>query len=341
MPKARIYKCSACARSHPRPTGKHCQWLNAELPEEREVQTTNAADIAETLRSIKTQMESLGQRMGEMEKSKTTEVLDQRQADVASASEPTNGAAAAPPVANDVEPNVPSVRDLRRDFAVEKEVNRRLAELDILDETYDDRRHGSPRKRGKRSGAARTVQDAVVHDIDWPHFHIYAPPGAEPTTYPQLTIPEFTFGYLQMVDQPDAKFNRAIMWDLLKDIMEDAVEYPWENVKNFFWIVGSHVENDRMEWGNSEAISKLRAKHSQKYEIPTKLAAVSAQPQPVERLRYCMPYQSKTCTEKGDHGGLRHMCAHCYRVKSVPYPHPETDCRRKSGEPPKNAKGGE
>ena len=176
-----------------------------------------------------------------------------------------DGAQAASPA--EQQHDIPSVRDLRRDYSVEREVNRRLAELDMDDEVLGPQRQGTRRARGKRSGVARTIQDKVVRDIDWPHFHIYAQPGAEPMTYERLSIQEFTFGFMQMVDQPDAAFDRQIMWELLKTLMEDATEYPWENVKNFFGVVGSHVENDRMEWSDTDSIAKLRVKHLQKHEV--------------------------------------------------------------------------
>ena len=80
-------------------------------------------------------------------------------------------------------------------------------------------------------------------------------------TFDNLSIQEFTYGYMQMIDQPGAKFDRGVMWDLLKEIMEDAVEFPWSNVRNFFWIVGSQVENDRLDWADVLKIKRLRAKH--------------------------------------------------------------------------------
>ena len=231
--------------------------------------------------------------------------------------------------------DVPSARELRRDYTIGREVNRRLAELGLDEDLGDQYKHSSQRTRGKRSGAARTVQDTVVHDIDWPHFHIYAPPGAEPVTFERLSIQEFAYGFLHMVDQPDAKFDRQVMWDLLKNVMEDATEYPWENVRNFFWIVGSHVENDRMKWSEHEKIQQLRAKHAQKHEIVGKKATSAANTQ--EKLRVCVPFQKGQCAEKADHAGLKHVCAYCHRVKAGQFPHSEADCRRKNtSEQPKN-----
>ena len=159
-------------------------------------------------------------------------------------------------------------------------------------------------------------------------------------TFERVSIPEFIFGYMQMVDQTAAWFDRAIMWDLLKSMMEDATEFPWANVKNFFLIIGSQVENERLEWADTVTIDKCRVKYSQKHEVVIKKGNPTATP--AEKLRYCGPYQKGQCVEQGDHGGLKHMCAFCYKVKATPYPQMESDYRRWSvAEQPKNAQGGE
>ena len=235
---------------------------------------------------------------------------------------------------------IPSMQQLRRDIEIGREVNRRLAEMGLQDDLDEPMRTASQRSRGKRSGAARTVQDSVINDIDWPHFHIYSQPGADPMTYTRLTVPEFVYGFLHMVDQPESKFDRQVMWDILKAMMEDATEYPWPNVRNYFWIVGSHVENDRLKWSDHDEIQRLRAKHAQKHELVAIKASTTARP--TEKLRCCGPYQKGQCPEKFEHGGFKHICAYCYRTKSTPYPHSELNCRRKNtDEQPKNVKGGE
>ena len=332
MPKSRVYKCTACARSHERPTGKHCQWLQLEQTDEPAPQESDNG-VAQALQILQTQMAAMQRDMQAMGSERAGET--QREAAGEPSERRQEGAEA--PSAGDRE--IPSVRELRRNYCVEREVSRRLAELDVDDDTLEPPRQGARRARGKRSGAARTVQDKVVRDIDWPHFHIYTQPGAEPMTYERLSVQEFAYGYMQMIDQPDADFDRQVMWDIFKMLMEDATEYPWVNVRNFFSVVGSNVENDRMEWADSESIAKLRVKHSQKHEIVQATAAATTPAS--EKLRYCGQYQRGACPEKGDHGGLKHMCAFCYKMKATPYPHAEADCRRKSGEQPKNARGGE
>ena len=139
----------------------------------------------------------------------------------------TNAAEAQTPAR---ERDVPSVRELRSDYNVKREVNRRLAELDMEEDEAEPSRTASRRTRSKRSGAAKTVQDKVVRDIDWPHFHIYTQPDAEPMTFAGLSIPEFTYGFLHMVDQPDANFDRGMMWSLL--ILRSAIMEKWINSLN-------------------------------------------------------------------------------------------------------------
>ena len=339
MPKTRIYKCNACNRSHERPTGKHCQWLEQEervLETEETPPPAENSGLAAALQNLTKQMTTMGDRLGSMEKR-----FDERPAarDGREHIEVDEGQQPTPGTSREVR-DVPSPRELRRDYEVGRELNRRLPELEAENDFAATARQPFQRTRGKRSGAARTVQDTVKRDIDWPHFHIYTAPGADPMTFERLSVQEFVFGYMLMVDQRDSKLDRAVMWNVLKGIVEDATEYPWHNVKNFYWILASHVENERMEWTDDAEIHKLRAKHAQKYEAPNTQQPV--QSTQAEKLRYCGPYQKGTCQEKADHAGQKHMCAFCYRAKGAAYPHPELECRRKtSEEASKNGRGGE
>ena len=334
MPKGRIYrsKCSKCLQTHEKPTGRHCQWVD--VPEEQQTAPAEqAVDLTAALQHIVTTIEGLGERMSAVERN-----ADNRQSmPISDPQLDTSGEAAG--IAEPRDSDIPSVAELRRSTALNRQVQKQLAELEFGDEAADLQLGATgQRLRGKKSGAARTVQDTIVNDIDWPHFHIYSPPGAQPMTFERLSVPEFAYGYLHMVDQQGAKFDREVMWDLLNLIMEDAAEFPWANVKNFFWILGSHVENDRAKWSDNDLVQRLRTKYAQKYEVVGKKAT----PTTTDKPRYCGPFQTGQCQEKGDHAGLRHICAHCLRVKAAPYPHPEKDCRRKlSGEVSKNEKGGD
>ena len=277
----------------------------------------------------------MGNHLGSMEKR-----FDERKAgpDGGEHVDDDEGQQPSPGTSRDV-PDVLSPRELRLNYEVGRELHRRLEELEAEDDFAGTSRQPSQRTRGKRYGAARTVQDTVRRDIDWPHFHIYTVPGAEPMTFERLSVQEFVFGYMLMVDQRDSKLVRAVMWNVLREFVEDATEYPWHNVKNLYWILASHVENERMEWSDDVEIHKLRVKHAQKHDASTTKQPV--QPTQPEKLRYCGLYQKGTCQEKGDHAGQNHMCAFCYRAKGTAYPHPELECRCKtSEEASKNGRGG-
>ena len=305
MPRSRTYKCLGCGRSHEKPTGKNCRWLEAEqtpsvaavptipAPQSSTAATENQiAGLATAMRELTANIQTMGDRMGDMEKR-----MDTREAsEVEEEQEGNESKPESPPTAHTAR-EIPSLRDLRSNYAVGREVNRRLADLEEEQDMAAANGLGSHRARGKRSGAARTVRDTIINDIDWPHFHIYAPPGAEPMTFEKLSVQEFVYGFMHMIDQPDSRLDRQVMWDILKAMMEDATKFPWHNVRDFYWVLGSNVENDRMRWGDAEKIYRLRIKHAQKHDAPVKKPAAASNT-PSEKLRYCGPYQRGNCPEK-------------------------------------------
>ena len=118
-------------------------------------------------------MEDMGRRMGAIETAEKPEAAQPPPQELDEQAEVQETAGAA----REHDSVIPSVRDLRRDYRLGREVSRRLAELDFDEDFTDPPRNASARVRGKRSGAARTVQDKVLRDVDWPHFHIYTPRG--------------------------------------------------------------------------------------------------------------------------------------------------------------------
>ena len=76
MPKGRTYKCTACTRTHAKPTGKRCPWVTMEQLEEPDellepVEIESSAnELAEALRGLTSQVENMGKRMAELEGAK-------------------------------------------------------------------------------------------------------------------------------------------------------------------------------------------------------------------------------------------------------------------------------
>ena len=139
---------------------------------EEEPQAAENGGLAAALRKLTDKMTTMGNCMGDMEKrfhERTAEAA------VSEHSESEDKLSARPGTSHEARA-VPSTKELRRDYEVGRELNRRLAELEAEDDFAGNSRPTAMRTRGKRSGVARTVQDRVKRDIDWPHFHIYTAP---------------------------------------------------------------------------------------------------------------------------------------------------------------------
>ena len=84
-------------------------------------------------------------------------------------------------------------------------VRARMTDLNLLHddtsghETSDDedkKNKATKRGKDKKLGHARTVDDIIVSEIDWPHYHVYRGNERRPAKYAEVTVQEFVFGYL-------------------------------------------------------------------------------------------------------------------------------------------------
>jgi hypothetical protein len=211
------------------------------------------------------------------------------------------------------------------------QTRKRLQDLDLLDaqQTDPDDSDASDasdhplRKptKGKKSGKLRTIAHRVKYELDWPHFYVYRHDA--PAAYDTLTIAEFTFGYMSMVDNaPNA--DKEHMRRHFKDLMEDAMTHKWETVRAYHSVVLSHIETGRLEW--SEACDEhLRRRHvwSHPQQRPYKNQHTSC-PQSV-----CTAFQSGSCEQMHGHDQKQHICSYCYKTGGHLHSHPEKECRRK------------
>ncbi len=51
----------------------------------------------------------------------------------------------------------------------------------------------------RKSGRDKTALDAVFHELDWPHFYV-STTAHRPATYDGLSVEEFVYGYLCVVE---------------------------------------------------------------------------------------------------------------------------------------------
>lgn len=233
---------------------------------------------------------------------------------------------------NDQEQEEATAHDLRKNARLQREVRSRMAQLDLMDgdQSDDDSDTGDTQPSKSRhinklkSGRSRTADDVIAKSVDWPHYYVYRGNERRPAQYEELSIAEFTFGYLAVVSREKSAKIRDIMLQHLQELMQDAVDFPWESVRNFHAIFLHQQEMDRITWNSRSEIAKLRQIYVMR---PLKPATGATGP------RFCLPFQAGKCTQAGDHqtqrGQVKHICAYCLKSQNGQFPHPEKDCKRK------------
>jgi hypothetical protein len=192
------------------------------------------------------------------------------------------------------------------------------------------------------SGAQKSAQHYTIVDLNWPHYHVEprGPGGAE-LFYDDLTLPEWVYGYLVIINKYD--MDPRITADILKHmqlIMAQAIRFPWPLVSHFHKLVLRQMEQGHLNWGDAAAIKEIR--DNMVYEpmptAPRPYTRPQEMPRPARKGpdRYCAAYQSNTCKISGDHdtpeGWVKHICAYCQRqpgLSSPGYTHAEFECHRK------------
>ena len=208
------------------------------------------------------------------------------------------------------------------------------SEEDTRKKKKKKKRAPSLKVRGSRkSGRNQTSEASVVNTVNWPHHNVYKGKRLTPAVYDQLSIEEFLFGYMEIVTSSTTKKKvRKIMITHLRDLMQDTVDYCWESVRNFHGVLLMEMERDRITWTDKKRIQKLRRQLAQCYPSPDSYEDNDT-PRPVTSASdtiYCPAFQSGTCSEETDHGGVRHVCAFCLKVRHRVYQHAEKDCQAKA-----------
>ena len=248
---------------------------------------------------------------------------------------------------NAIEPASPET--LRRDRAIMQQASRRLARLRLEDWEEDARMPGT-RLAGKKSGSVMTAADVVMKRIDWAHFYIkrVASGTRKGITFKELKVEEFVFGFLCMLEAPHANFDFRYMICMLRHIMQDTIDFSWENARGFYQMVGVDVEQGAMKWTDVEVVKEMRMTYARTVFPPNREIKESvSQPKETQRpalqtaavgMKCCAMFQKKECENPRDHQPYTHACAYCHRVKAALCRHPEDDCFRKTNDQAKNGR---
>ena len=326
---SRGYLCKKCSKTHMPPTGKKCT-QEKELPES----TTND-EVLGLLAQLKQQFDGMQLQMESMQAERNDTQAETQQSVEDESSEQGEESAATGGMK----------LILRSDVRAMERAARRIARF--KDDDSDDSEEATttrPSSKGKKSGSLLVAADKVKKVIDWPHMHVSRLVNGQRVgvTYKELRIEEFVYGFLEMLDAPDAKWDRRVMLQILKMLMQDAMDFSWANARGFYGLLGVDVESGTKSWNDTDTVRDMRMIHSRavfpaKIENKDTKKAVNGRNNN-QNLKCCALYQKKACEQGRDHPPFSHACSYCARTTGVSYRHPEEDCFRKSIDEAKNLK---
>lgn len=317
--------CKTCNSTHEPPTGKKCR-----TPPSQE---DTLQQILQQVTGLRTDFDHLSARVADLESPDTA----------ASANDSPSGGEDDQDDTESRDGNqqsaLPTVASLRHDQNLQNKVAQRIRAINDLhlltgessesDNDESSQHHKS--SKGKKSGKVRTVSDMVLKHIDWPHFYVYRGPDRQAAKYVDLSVQEFVFGFMCIIRKTKSP-DKELMLNHLQELMEDAVTYGWESVRNYHSIILQHMEMKRIGWRDTEAIQKLRRTYAMQTPMD-KFKMDSTARRQTKGPMFCLSFQSNKCNESTDHassrGFVKHICAYCLKQVGQEYNHSETDCRRK------------
>ena len=314
MPK--VYHCSNCSSQHERPVGKKCQFRDQgeSLPDDVDVAAPPSSDIRVS-EQILLQLQQLGEKMDSMDKrvQRTEAALGQGNSQArqvtsnASVSKPSSTVAHSN-ATEDVnsESVVPSVEFLRQNETLQSEVEKRLTELRNLNESAS-----RGRVKSQRGGPGEI---SVKRVVDWPQNFILTGTNKTRPTYDDLSITQWVAGFIRCIQEEKSESNRASMLDYLGNLMEDASDFSWEAAKASHAILLTNMEGDRIKWGDTDKIDRIRRAHAQRHVNPQGSAPRSKVLSTKNGL-ICRFFQEGTCKFPNSHRSAgqyyRHVCEIC------------------------------
>jgi hypothetical protein len=197
-------------------------------------------------------------------------------------------------------------------------------------------RHKKSKSKPKKSGRVRTTEEVIMHDVEWPHFHVYRGAALDPAVYDDMRVDEFVYGYLQdALELPNGSKKRHMLQHLA-DLMGDSLEYGWESARNSHGIVLQKMEVGKLSWKSPDAVARTRCKYSRlRPAAVTPRTAKGGKQDAIKGPLFCVPFQNGQCDHTGDHsssrGYVKHICAFCCQ-QGFAYRHEESRCRKKAGE---------
>ena len=118
------------------------------------------------------------------------------------------------------------------------------------------------------------------------------------------------------------------MLEYLSDIMDDAQDFGWFTAKGAHAVLLCCMEENKVNWLQTEKIDRIRRAHAQKVNTQTQVP--TSKKQNPENGLLCRFYQNNSCPQKGDHTTAgqtyKHICAVCIGFGKK-FSHPACECK--------------
>ena len=156
---------------------------------------------------------------------------------------------------------IPILSTLRSSKAIQKHVNRAVADLERSQVTK-----GKDQVL-KSKGGGGAVDVVVTRKVNWPHEYILGGANKQRIMFDQLNLTQFVNGFVKgVLDENNAKIREKMLYYLC-DLMEDAQDFSWASTKASHAVLLCEMERGTVDWSNTFRIDRIRRAHAQCHTI--------------------------------------------------------------------------
>ena len=150
--------------------------------------------------------------------------------------------------------------------------------------------------------------------------------GCTDVKFDQLTLAEFTEGYLNIIlySQQLAPAERWARLERLSEIMSTANTYQWPKVRALFGILQKEIQLGFRTWWDGISTLKERMLRPNDVIPATDQQDKTDKRAHIDTTHICKAYNYNTCADKDCK--LSHICNPCFRMRGLEAAHTAGDC---------------
>ena len=297
MPPAKFAFCRSCNEEHSRPVGRNCRRNKVgdaavtEVSVAQHVQPALSAtpvvgqdainsSILEKLSAISNQLSSLDGRVRATETSlagRTTDLVTPTSATVVASTATSTAqnsyatgstssiAASQRDISNVVSCSlgvansniIPSAEFLKSNDEIQRKVDARFAELHNAQVAFQT----TGKLKSQRGGASDVP---IKRFVPWPQHYMLVGKEKFRPSYDQLTPIQWISGCIKgALDLCES--DRVLALKYFSSLLEDASDFGFEGAKACHAVVLTSMEQDRLNWGDTLELDRLRRQHAQRH----------------------------------------------------------------------------